>query len=123
MTSRTLSPARRTTLLGLILTAAGIVILKVAGVAMPVVPPGLVLLAVAAVLVATVQRRWATVVALLVALSEAAGFLASGSAAGLFDTASLGVLTGTWVRLIGTVVAVVAGAWAAREPAAAVDAA
>ena len=123
MTTHTLSPARRSTLLGLILTAAGIVILKVAGVAMPVVPPGLVLLAVAAVLVATVPRRWAAVVALLVALSEAAGFVASGSASGLVDTASLGVLVGTWTRVVGTFVAVVAGAWAVREPAVATDAA
>jgi hypothetical protein len=121
MTTRPLSPARRTTLLGLIVTAAGIVILKVAGVAMPVVPPGLVLLVVAAVLVATVRGRWAVIVALLVALSEAIGFAASGSAAGLVSTGALAVLTGTWVRLVGTVVAVVAGAQALREPAAVSD--
>jgi len=121
MTTRPPSPARRTMMLGLIAAAAGIVILKVAGVAMPVVPPGLVLLVVAAVLLATVNRRWAVIVALLVALSEAIGFAVSGSASGLVDTGALAVLTGTWVRLVGTVIAVVAGAQALREPAAVSD--
>lgn len=121
MTTRPPSPARRTMMLGLIAAAAGIVILKVAGVAMPVVPPALVLLVVAAVLVATVNRRWAVIVALLVALSEAIGFAVSGSASGLVDTGALAVLTGTWVRLVGTVIAVVAGAQALREPAAVSD--
>jgi len=118
MSNRTpVSPARRATAGGLIVAAAGIAILYVSGVAMPIVPPGLVLLVVGAIIVATVRRRWALVVGLLVALAEIIGFFASGSAAALTDLTSVSVLAGTWIRLLGLVVAIVAGLLAAREAA------
>jgi hypothetical protein len=122
MSNRTpLSPARRATAGGLTVAAAGIAILYVAGIAMPVVPPGLVLLVVGAILVGTVRRRWALAVGLLVGLAEVMGFFASGSVAALTDLTSVSVLAGTWIRLLGLVVAVAAGVWAMREavPAAA----
>lgn len=106
------APARRATVIGLVAGAVGIAILYVSGVAMPVVPPGLVLLVVAAIVVATVHRRWATAFGALVGVAEITGFFASGSAAALTDAGAVGVLAGTWIRLIGTVLATLAGIWA-----------
>ncbi len=108
------SAARTATIVGLIVGAVGILILRLAGVAMPVVPPGLVMLVVAAVFVAVAPWRWAPVVAIVAGLAEVAGFFASGSADGLFEIGSLGVLAGTWVRLAGILTAVVAGVLATR---------
>jgi hypothetical protein len=65
---------------GLVLCGAGIGILKLAGVDMPTVPPGLVIVLVAAVAVVFLPWRWAPVLGVLAALAEAAGFFASGSA-------------------------------------------
>ena len=52
-----LSNARRLCVIGLSAGAVGIAILYVSGVEMPVVPPGLVLLVVAAVAVANARGR------------------------------------------------------------------
>jgi hypothetical protein len=101
-----MTTARITTITGLLVAAVGIVILYVAGVAMPVVPPGLVILLVAAALMA--KWRWATLVGVVAALAEAAGFVGSGSLASL-TADSFAVAAGTWIRLIGIVVALVAG--------------
>jgi hypothetical protein len=68
-----------------------------------------VLLVAAAALVAFSSRRWAPIVAVLVALSEILGYVLSGSTYGLFAIDSIGILIGTWVRGIGIVVAFVAG--------------
>jgi hypothetical protein len=112
MSVKSMSNLRRACFAGLIAGAVGIVILNVSGVEMPVVPPGLVLLVVAAVLVAAVRGRWVTGFATLVALAEIAGFFVSGSAEGLLDFGSIGIFAGTWTRLIGVVVASVAGTMA-----------
>lgn len=109
VTHTPLSAARRAAQTGLITAAVGIAVLKVAGTAMPVVPPGLVLLVVAAVLVGVVRRRWTLVVGLLLVVAEFAGFFASGSASGLADLGPIGVFAGTWIRLVGLIVAFAAG--------------
>jgi hypothetical protein len=103
------SPARIATVAGLIAGAAGIAILKVSGVDMPAVPPGLIIMLVVAALMALTRWRWAPILGVVAALSEIAGFFASGSAPHLADPA-LGVLTGTWVRLLGVLTAALAGA-------------
>jgi hypothetical protein len=103
------SGARGATVAGLLATAAGILVLRFSGVAMPPIPPGLVLLVAAAALVAFSPWRWAPAAGVLIALFEAVGYLASGSAGGLFALDSAGLLVGTWVRGIGIVVALVAG--------------
>lgn len=103
----TRTPVRAATLAGLVMGAAGIGLLKVAGVAMPMVPPGVVLLLVAAVLVAALhRRRWPAVTAVLVGLAEL-----GPSAAGVGDLASGDVLVtvGTVLRVTGALTAVIAG--------------
>jgi len=115
MEIRTLSTARRVAVAGLILGALGIVILGVAGVNMPMVPPGLVMLLAAAIALATGRGRWAAILAVVVGLAEIGGFFASGSYSGLVETGSPGVLIGTWIRLIGIITATVAGLVASFE--------
>jgi hypothetical protein len=112
----TLGAPRRGTVIGLVAAAVGIVLLMAAGVDMPVVPPGLVMLAVAAVAAAVSGRRWVAVVAVLVGVAELVGLLASGSATNLFSPGSFMVGTGTWIRLVGTVVAIAAAStWLVRH--------
>jgi hypothetical protein len=97
------------TAIGLVTGAVGILVLRLSGAAMPAIPPGLVLLVAASALVAFSSWRWAPVVGVLVALSEILGYVLSGSMYGLFGADSLGILTGSWVRGIGIVLAFVAG--------------
>lgn len=108
MQEGTYSSLHRLTAVGLAAAAVGIGILKLGGVAMPVVPPGLVLLLVGAVVVVTSSRRWAAVLALLVGLAELVGTFASGSATELFDPATALVGVGTWIRILGVVMAIMA---------------
>ena len=95
------------TLTGLLVTAAGIAILYVSGGEMPVVPPGFVMLLIAAGLVAWGPWRWTPIAGIVAALAEAGGFFGSGSAANLFDLGEVGIFAGTWVRLVGIVLALV----------------
>lgn len=121
------STAHRWTLAGLFLAAAGIAILYVSGGDMPMVPPGFVILLVAAYLVAKGPWRWTPIAALVAALAEAGGFFGSGSAARLFELGQFGPLAGTWIRLVGIVLALVAStiaiklAYAKSRPAASAD--
>lgn len=113
---RTLGAPRRGTVIGLAAAAVGIVLLMVAGVDMPVVPPGLVMLALAAVAAAVSGRRWVAGVAVLVGVAELVGLLASGSATNLFSPGSFLVGAGTWIRLVGTLGAIAAGSiWLVRR--------
>ena len=100
--------ARTWTVVGLVAGAAGIVGQKVAGVAMPVVPPGLVLLVVAAVLVVATRWRWPVVVGGLAAVAEVAAVMAGLGR--LTDFAEVGVAAASWLRLAGVLVAVAASA-------------
>jgi hypothetical protein len=100
--------ARTWTVAGLAVGAAGIVAQRVAGVAMPVVPPGLVLLVVSAVLLVVTRWRWPLVVGGLAAVAEVAAVLAG--AGKLTEFAEPGVAAASWVRLAGVVVAVAGAA-------------
>jgi hypothetical protein len=104
-----LSGARLATVAGLAVGALGIVILRQAGVAMPTVPPGLVLLIGAALLVGITGWRWTPAVGALVGLAEIIAILATGSAANLIDLSPVGVFIGTWIRALGVVTALIAG--------------
>lgn len=115
MATRTQSTRRNMALSGLIVGALGIVILRLAGVDMPVVPPGLVLLLAAAIALATARGRWAAILTAVVGFVEIGGFLASGSYTGLFETGSPLVTAGTWIRLAGIVTATIAGLMASVE--------
>jgi hypothetical protein len=108
-TKKPLAGSRLATVAGLAAGAIGIGILRMAGVAMPVVPPGLVLLLAAALLVVLVRRRWTPVVGALVGLAEIIGIVATGSLADLVEVSPVGVFVGTWIRTLGVVIALIAG--------------
>lgn len=92
---------------GLAIALAGMIIEMLGGVAYPKVPPGPIMVVVAAVGVYFVRWRWIPAVAVLVG-----GFLTMGLfttvASRLTDPAAFGKFLGTWVQLIGQVIAVVA---------------
>jgi len=90
---------------GLLAAGVGMAVAKISGMDMPPVPPGAVLLVVAAVLAAVLRDRlWPVVVAVLVALAEAVP-----SAISLGDVDGAGETIGTLVRLGGALTALAAG--------------
>lgn len=104
-----LPPASKLTVTALLVAAAGFVIQIVSGVDVPTVPPGLVILLVAAGLVAFLPWRWIPVVGAAVGLFLLVGFFASGAVGSLLDPSRLGVPIGAWVQFLAVTVAVVAG--------------
>jgi hypothetical protein len=106
---KTLGRTRLVTVVGLIVGAAGIVLQRVAGVDMPVVPPGLVMLVAAAVLIVFTRGRWAPAVGALVALAEVLALVMTGAAGDLLGGAPAGAVLAIWVRAVGVLVALVAG--------------
>ena len=106
--SATRSRLRVAAAIGLLASAAGIGLMKLGGAEMPLVPPGAVLLVVAAVLLMRFRGRWAAAFAVLVGLAEVAGILASGSLSGIADDGALET-AGTLLRCAGVIIAVLAG--------------
>jgi hypothetical protein len=106
--------ARVWTIAALLTGAAGLVLQKFGGVTMPAVPPGLVFLVIAAALMANARWKWAGIAAILAGGAEIAGFFGSGNAARLVELDQFGAFAGSWIRLAGVVVAVVAGALATK---------
>ncbi|MEO3798540.1 hypothetical protein [Nonomuraea sp. B1E8] len=88
--------------------AAGMVIQGVSGVSMPIVPPGLVLLVGAALLIAFTRWRWTPALGALVGLAETAA-IGIGQLDTLADPSALGIFLGTWLRALGVVLAITAG--------------
>ena len=104
-----LTRANQLTVAALLVAAAGFVIQIVSGVDVPTVPPGLIILLVAAALVAFGLWRWTPVVGIVVGLFFLVGFFASGSVGSLLEPSQLGVFVGAWVQFLAVIVAVVAG--------------
>ena len=104
-----LPPASKLTVAALLVAAAGFVIQIIAGVDVPTVPPGLVIMLVAASLVAFLPWRWIPVVGAAVGLFLLVGFFASGAVGNLLDPSRLGVSIGAWVQFLAVIVTVVAG--------------
>ena len=104
-----LPPAGKVTVAALLVAAAGFAIQIVSGVDVPTVPPGLVIMLVAAGLVAFLPWRWIPVVGAAVGLFLLVGFFASGAVGSLLDPSRLGVSIGAWVQFLAVIVAVVAG--------------
>lgn len=104
-----LSPAGKLTVAALLVAAAGFVIQIVSGVDVPTVPPGLVILLVAAGLVAFLPWRWIPVVGAAVGLFLLVGFFASGAVSSLLDPSRLGVFVGAWIQFLAVIAAVVTG--------------
>jgi hypothetical protein len=105
---------RTWTVAGLLGGAIGLVVQQVGGMDMPVVPPGMVLLVVAACLMLIKRLRWAPIVAVLAGAAELAGFFGSGAYSWLVKSGEPVGMTGTWLRLVGVSVAVIAGVLAAK---------
>ena len=101
--------ASQLTVAALLVAAAGFVIQIVSGVEVPTVPPGLVILLVAAALVAFAPWRWMPVVGVVVGLFLLVGFFASGAVGSLLEPSELGVFLGAWVQFLAMIFAVVAG--------------
>jgi hypothetical protein len=101
--------ASQLTVAALLVAAAGFVMQIVAGVDVPTVPPGLVILLVAAALVTFAPWRWMPVVGVVVGLFLLVGFFASGAVGSLLEPSELGVFLGAWVQFLAVIFAVVAG--------------
>jgi hypothetical protein len=100
------SVARIATVAGLLVGAAGIAVMKLGGAGMPAVPPGAVLMVIAAGLVGVTPRKWAAALAALIALFELIAVTISLTDLG--DDAL--VSAGTIVRFTGVVAALAAAA-------------
>ncbi len=101
--------ASQLTVAALLVATAGFVIQIVSGVDVPTVPPGLVILLVAAALVAFAPWRWMPVVGVVVGLFLLVGFFASGAVVSLLEPSQLGVFLGAWVQFLAVIVAVATG--------------
>ncbi len=101
--------ASQLTVAALLVAAAGFVIQIVSGVVVPTVPPGLVILLVAAASVAFAPWRWMPVVGVVVGLFLLVGFFASGAVVSLLEPSQLGVFLGAWVQFLAVIVAVATG--------------
>ena len=107
---KSLSPSQKVTIAALLVAALGFAIQILFGIEVPTIPPGLVILVVAAALVALLPWRWAPVVGIVVGLFLLVGFFASGAVGNLLDPSRFGVLVGAWIQFLSVIVAVVAGA-------------
>ncbi len=115
--SRSLSVAGKLTVAGLVVAAAGIVIQIASGAEYPTVPPGLIILLVAAGVVALgIRWRWTSLAGVIVALFLlVGGALASQARDQLGDPTRVGVFVGTVIQLLALAIALIGGVVAARQ--------
>jgi hypothetical protein len=104
-----LSSASKLTVAALLLAALGFAIQIFSGIDVPTVPPGLVILVVAATVVALLPWRWVPVVGAFAGLFLFVGFFASGALGNLLDPSRFGVLVGAWIQFLALIVAVAGG--------------
>jgi hypothetical protein len=124
MTAKTsqaqLSPAARLNVTGLVVAAAGIMIQYVSGEDFPTIPPGPIILLVAAAVVAFGSWRRAPVVGLVAAaFISIGGVIATIAGSGfnetLGDPSGVGGLVGAIVQIAGLAMALPAGIVASNE--------
>lgn len=105
-----LSPASKLTALALLVAAIGFVITMIAGVTdTPTIPPGLVAILAAAGLVAFVPGRWVPIAGPAAALFNLVAFVLVGAADRLVEPGAASAFVGTWLMVVGLIVAGVAG--------------
>jgi hypothetical protein len=111
-----MSSLRVMTVVGLLVGAVGIAILWSAGVPFPFYPPpGIVILAVGALVVVLIRRRWSPIVGAALGLFVVVGFLISPTGtSNLLGDAGSAVSIGSGVQLVGVIAALVFGVLAAR---------
>lgn len=112
-----LSLPTKLTILGLVLAAVGISTLFLTNsVNVPAVAFGPIILVAVAVLVALGPWRWTPVVGAVVGLGILTGaFIAPGLFDRLGNPGQLGGFVGTWVQIVGLILAVVSGVMAAMQ--------
>jgi hypothetical protein len=114
----TLPTASKVNVAAMVAAIIGIVLQIIAGVDYPPVPPGPIILAIAAGLVVFVRRRWTLVVAVVVPLFLTVGgtiaFIASDDMA-LRHPDDLGAFLATVLQMVAVVVASIAGLQAFRD--------
>ena len=98
------------TVAALLVAAVGIVVQIVSGADYPAVPPGLIILLVAAGFVWFAPWRWSPVVGVLAGVSQLVGLFAAGQSPRLVSFDPVGDSLGLWLQLLALVVAVVTGA-------------
>lgn len=104
-----LSSAGKLTVAAFLVAALGFAIQIFSGIDVPTVPPGLVILVVAATVVAVLPWRWVPVVGAFAGLFLFVGFFASGALGNLLDPSRFGVLVGAWIQFLALIVAVAGG--------------
>lgn len=104
-----LSSASKLTVAALFVAALGFAIQIFSGIDVPTVPPGLVILVVAATVVALLPWRWDPVVGAFAGLFLFVGFFASGALGNLLDPSGFGALVGAWIQFLALIVAVAGG--------------
>ena len=120
-TSQTgLSPAAKLNATGLLVAAAGLMIQYFSGVDFPTIPPGPIILTVAAAVVVFGRWRRSTVVGLVAALFVSVGgviatIAGNGFSETLGDPGDVGAFTGALIQIAGLLIAVPAGLVAARR--------
>ena len=96
-------------IMALLVAVVGIVVQILSGVDYPPVPPGIVILLVAAGLVAFTPWRWSPLFGVAVGLFLIVGFAASGALGNLTIMGELGVLVGMWIQFLAVIVAAIVG--------------
>lgn len=107
-----LSPAAKTQAAGLFIAGIGVLVQYLVGVpGFPKIPPGPIILIVAAILVWTVtpRFRWIVIVGLLAALFITVGGFGAGGFSRVGNPGDFGPWIGTALQLIGLVLALVWG--------------
>jgi hypothetical protein len=104
------TPSRVLLVAALLAAAVGILIQFLTGVpGFPAIPPGPIILGMGAVIVAVVPWRWVPVLGLLLAAFITVGMVAAGTGDRLLRPSDSGPFIGTWVQLVGLIVALFAG--------------
>jgi hypothetical protein len=107
--SNPLSLASKLTVVALLIAALGFATQIAFGLEVPTIPPGLIILLVAAALVTFVRQPWVPGVGVAVGAFLLVGFFASGALANLLNTAQPGIFAGAWVQFIAVIATILTG--------------
>ncbi len=109
-----MSTPRRINIGALLVAAAGVLVIFLSAPDLfPAVPPGVIILAVAAALVAFVPGRWTPIVGVLIALMITIGGIASGNTIDILNgEENPGAILGTVIQYLALVTAIAAGVMA-----------
>lgn len=103
------SSSVKLTSVALLIASLGFAIQIAFGVAVPTIPPGLVIMLVPAALIAFLRQPWTPGIGVVAGLFLLVGFFASGAIIHLIAPTQLGILVGSWIQFIGLLITVIAG--------------